>query len=95
MAAAHTRARSSRCQLPITGFAHKAGNGRRPLPAATGTAECQGTAARTWLAEREAHLLPVGYFHVLFTLPVEVANIAFQNKALVYDPLFKRHRRRC
>jgi putative transposase/transposase-like zinc-binding protein len=50
---------------------------------------CQGAAARTWLAEREADLLPVGYFHVVFTLPVEVANIAFQNKALVYDLLFK------
>jgi len=50
---------------------------------------CQGAAARTWLAEREADLLPVGYFHVVFTLPAEVAIIAFQNKALVYDLLFK------
>jgi hypothetical protein len=51
--------------------------------------ECQGAAARTWLAEREADLLPVGYFHVVFTLPAEVADIAFHNKALVYDLLFK------
>jgi Putative transposase/Transposase zinc-binding domain len=51
--------------------------------------KCQGAVARTWLAEREADLLPVGYFHVVFTLPVEVADIAFQNKALVYDLLFK------
>ena len=36
---------------------------------------CQGAAARTWLAEREADLLPVGYFHVVFTLPAEVADI--------------------
>jgi hypothetical protein len=50
---------------------------------------CQGAAARTWLAEREADLLPVGYFHVVFTLPAEVAAIAFHNKALVYDLLFK------
>jgi Putative transposase/Transposase zinc-binding domain len=50
---------------------------------------CQGAAARTWLTEREADLLPVGYFHVVFTLPAEVADIAFQNKALVYDLLFK------
>ena len=35
---------------------------------------CQGAAARTWLAEREADLLPVGYFHVVFTLPAEVAD---------------------
>ncbi len=50
---------------------------------------CQGAAARTWLAEREADLLPVGYFHVVFTLPAEIAIIAFHNKALVYDLLFK------
>ena len=51
--------------------------------------KCQGAAARTWLAEREADLLPVGYFHVVFTLPAEVSAIAFQNKALLYDLLFK------
>jgi hypothetical protein len=51
--------------------------------------KCQGAAARTWLAEREADLLPVGYFHVVFTLPAEVADIAFHNKALVYDILFR------
>lgn len=50
---------------------------------------CQGATARTWLAEREADLLPVGYFHVVFTLPAEVADIAFHNKAAVYDLLFK------
>ena len=50
---------------------------------------CQGAAARAWLAEREADLLPVGYFHVVFTLPAEVADIAFHNKALVYDLLFR------
>lgn len=51
--------------------------------------KCQGAAARTWLAEREADLLPVGYFHVVFTLPAEVADIAWQNKAVVYDLLFR------
>ena len=51
--------------------------------------KCQGAAARTWLAEREADLLPVGYFHVVFTLPAEVADIAFHNKALVYALLFR------
>ena len=51
--------------------------------------KCQGAAARTWLAEREADLLPVGYFHVVFTLPAEIAAIAFPNKAVVYDLLFK------
>ncbi len=51
--------------------------------------KCQGAVARSWLAQREADLLPVGYFHVVFTLPAEVAEIAFQNKAAVYDLLFR------
>jgi hypothetical protein len=50
---------------------------------------CQGAAARTWLAAREADLLPVSYFHVVFTLPAQVADIAWQNKAAVYDLLFR------
>ncbi|ODT77650.1 MAG: transposase [Pelagibacterium sp. SCN 64-44] len=50
---------------------------------------CQGAAARTWLEVQKANLLPVGYFHVVFTLPAEIADIAFHNKALVYDLLFK------
>jgi len=49
----------------------------------------QGSAARKWLAEREAELLEVGYFHLVFTLPAAVADIAWQNKAVVYDLLFK------
>ena len=51
--------------------------------------KCQGQACREWLAAREAELLPVPYFHVVFTLPAEVAAIAFQNKALVYAMLFR------
>lgn len=51
--------------------------------------KCQGAAARTWLEAREADLLPVGYFHVVFTLPTEIAAIAFTNKAMVYALLFK------
>ena len=51
--------------------------------------KCQGAAARDWLAAREADLLPVGYFHVVFTLPAEIADIAYQNKAVVYDLLFR------
>jgi len=51
--------------------------------------KCQGAAARAWLAERKADLLPVGYFHVVFTLPAEVADLAWQNKAVVYDLLFR------
>jgi len=51
--------------------------------------KCQGAAARKWLAEREAELLDVGYFHLVFTLPAPVADIAWQNKAVVYGILFK------
>jgi hypothetical protein len=51
--------------------------------------KCQGAAAQEWLAEREAELLPVPYFHVVFTLPAAIADIAYQNKAVIYDLLFK------
>jgi hypothetical protein len=51
--------------------------------------KCQGAAAKEWLAEREAELLPVPYFHVVFTLPVQIAEIAYQNKGVIYDLLFK------
>jgi hypothetical protein len=51
--------------------------------------KCQVVAARDWLAAREADLLPVGYFHLVFTLPAEIAPIAYQNKAVVYDLLFR------
>src|SRR2546430_2070845 len=51
--------------------------------------KCQGAAARQWLAERAAELLPVPYFHVVFTLPAPIADIAYQNKAVIYDLLFK------
>jgi hypothetical protein len=51
--------------------------------------KCQGSAARKWLAEREAELLEVGYFHLVYTLPAVVADIAWQNKEVVYGMLFK------
>jgi Putative transposase/Transposase zinc-binding domain len=51
--------------------------------------KCQGAAAQEWLAEREAELLPVPYFHVVFSLPAQIADIAYQNKAVIYDVLFK------
>ncbi len=51
--------------------------------------KCQGGAARDWLAAREAELLPVPYYHVVFTLPAAVADIAYHNKAVIYGILFK------
>ena len=51
--------------------------------------KCQGAAARDWLAARETELLPVGYFHVVYTLPSQLRDIAYQNKRVVYDLLMK------
>ncbi|HEU0146588.1 MAG TPA: IS91 family transposase [Bradyrhizobium sp.] len=51
--------------------------------------KCQGAAAKEWLAAREADLLPVPYFHVVFTLPAAIGDIAYQNKTVIYDLLFK------
>src|SRR5262244_1483993 len=50
--------------------------------------KCQGAAARAWMAAREAELLPVSYFHVVFTLPSAIGDIAYHNKALIYGLLF-------
>jgi len=51
--------------------------------------KCQGAAAKDWLAARQAELLPVPYYHVVFTLPAQIADIAYQNKTEVYGILFK------
>jgi Putative transposase/Transposase zinc-binding domain len=51
--------------------------------------KCQGAAAREWMEDREGELLPVPYFHIVFTLPSEIGDIAYQNKAAIYDLLFK------
>ena len=51
--------------------------------------KCQRQAREAWLAARQAELLPVPYFHVVFTLPLAAAEIAFQNKALVYAILMR------
>lgn len=50
---------------------------------------CQGATARDWLTARQAELLPVPYYHLVFTLPAAIGAIAFQNKAMIYDLLFK------
>ena len=51
--------------------------------------KCQGAASREWMEKRAADLLPVPYYHVVFTMPAEIARVAFQNKAAVYDLLFR------
>ena len=51
--------------------------------------KCQGSQAREWMEARKAELLEVPYFHVVFTLPPKIGAIAYQNKAVIYDLLFK------
>ena len=51
--------------------------------------KCQGLTRAEWLADRQAELLPVPYFHVVFTVPAPLAAIAFQSKATVYAILFR------
>jgi len=75
----------ARCENDACGHTHVAYNScrNRHCP------KCQGAAARDWLADREAELLPVGYFHVVFTLPMVIADIAYHNKRVIYDLLLK------
>ena len=51
--------------------------------------KCQGSQALAWMKERKSELLDVPYFHIVFTLPGRIGTIAYQNKAVVYDLLFK------
>jgi hypothetical protein len=73
------------CENAACGHTHIAYNSSRNRHCP----KCQGAAAREWLADREAELLPVPYFHVVFTLPAAIADIAFQNKRVVYNLLLK------
>ena len=51
--------------------------------------KCQGSAARGWLEARQTELLPVDYYHVVFTLPAPISAIAYYNKAVIYGLLFE------
>ncbi len=50
---------------------------------------CQGSAAHRWLEARQADLLPVGYFHLVFTLPAPISDLAYSNQSVIYTILFK------
>ncbi len=75
----------ARCENGACGFTSIAYNScrNRHCP------KCQGSQAREWMEDRAAELLPVPYFHIVFTLPAEIGDIAYQNKAVIYDALFK------
>jgi hypothetical protein len=51
--------------------------------------KCQAAASRRWLADREGALLPVPYFHIVYTLASKLRDIAYQNKSVIYDLLMK------
>ena len=51
--------------------------------------KCQANAAKRWLEARQADLLPVDYYHVVFTLPAPISDIAYYDKAVVYGLLFE------
>jgi Putative transposase/Transposase zinc-binding domain len=74
----------ARCENDACGYTRIAYNScrNRHCP------KCQGAAAREWMKARETELLPVPYFHVVFTLPAAIGDIAYQNKAAIYDLLF-------
>jgi hypothetical protein len=75
----------ARCENAACGYTQISYNscGNRHCP------KCQGAAARRWLADREAELLPVPYFHVVYTLPSKLRDIAYQNRSVVYNLLMK------
>ena len=75
----------ARCENSACGFTSIAYNScrNRHCP------KCQGAQAREWMEAREADLLPVPYFHIVFTPPAEIGDIAYTNKAVIYDLLFK------
>jgi Putative transposase/Transposase zinc-binding domain len=75
----------ARCENAACGYTEIAYNscGNRHCP------KCQGAASRRWLADREAELLPVPYFHVVYTLPSELRDITYQNKRVIYNLLMK------
>ena len=75
----------ARCENGACGFTTIAYNScrNRHCP------KCQGSQAREWMEDRASELLPVPYFHIVFTLPAEIGDIAYQNKAVIYDALFK------
>jgi Putative transposase/Transposase zinc-binding domain len=75
----------ARCETSTCGFTSISYNSCRDRHCP----KCQGAQARDWLAAREAELLPVPYFHVVYTLPSQLRDIAYQNKRVVYDILMR------
>ena len=76
--------------LPIRKNSPKARNGEISITCRNRHCpRCQGSARSRWLAKRRTELLPVSYFHIVFTLPQQLSALALQNKRLLYDLLFR------
>src|SRR5260370_9808936 len=77
------------CNSPLDRSPHKAGNGVHSITCRNRHCpKCQASAAHRWLEARQADLLPVEYYHVVFTLPAAISAIAWYNKAVIYGLLF-------
>ena len=75
---------------PLENTPHKAGNGDLSVTCADRHCpKCQSLARAKWLEKRQAELLPVEYFHVVFTLPEPLAKLSLQNKQETYNLLFR------
>ena len=80
----------TRAHSPLRNTSHKTGNGEFPITCRNRHCpKCQGSAATRWLEARQTDLLPVEYYHVVFTLPAPIADIAYHNKTVIYNLLFQ------
>jgi Putative transposase/Transposase zinc-binding domain len=84
------RTGSRRFHSPLGKTHHKACNGELPITCRNRHCpKCQGAAREKWLADRSAEMLPIPYFHVVFTLPQQLAPLALRNKLVVYGIFFR------
>ena len=79
----------SRRGASSTGSGTVAPDGSARLASLRQSNQAPARGTRQWLAAREAELLPVGYFHVVYTVPAPIADIAYQNKRAIYDLLMR------
>jgi len=81
---------AGRSHSPLEITPHKARNGELTITCRNRHCpKCQATARARWLEQREAELLPVTYFHVVFTLPKQIGYLALQNASTIYNILFR------
>jgi hypothetical protein len=75
---------------PLENTPHKAGNGDLPITCRNRHCpKCQTGARNRWIAARTGELVPVGYFHAVFTVPHQLSELMLQNKRVLYELLFR------